>query len=175
MLKTVLKRRGFLKAFAAAPFVAKQAAEQVGLGLMNGRLLGVDQPPSADLVRGALGTGESSGIAQGPSNPANYIKPDRLTEKAARGILRLAMKDPDVKRQLNSLMMQTHRNVMWLDVDLASNRSMSLAAKICYQRQRNVERDLAQEMDRTNPWTRMQRFVAKILYPTRFFNWNEDD
>lgn len=173
MLKTVLKRRGFLQALGAAPLLAKQAAEQAALALMNGKTLGIDQAPSADLVRGAMSAAHGGmGTTQGPSNPA---KPDRMTEKAAREILKLAIKDPDVKRQLNSLMMQSHRNVMWLDADLATNRSMSLAAKICYQRQRNVERDIKQELDRTNPWTRMQRFLGQILYPGRLLNWNDGD
>lgn len=173
MLKTVLKRRGFLKAFAAAPFVAKQAAEQAAIGMMNGKTLGVDSmAPPNDLVRGAIGTATSELAAS--QQPADYIKVDRLTEKAARQILKLALKDPDIKRQLDSLMMQTHRTVMWLDADLAVNRSMSLAAKICYQRRRNVEHDLKQELDRTNPWSRMQRFVGKLLYPGRLLNWEED-
>lgn len=172
MIKTVLKRRGFLQALATAPFVAKQAAEQAGMALMNGKTLGVEtMAPSADLVRGAMGAASSE--MMGAQQPAGY-KTDKLTEKAARQILKLAIKDPDVKRQLNSLMMQTHRTVMWLDADLAMNRSMSLAAKICYQRQRNVDRDIRQELDRVNPWSRLQRFLGQILYPGRLLNWESD-
>jgi hypothetical protein len=173
MLKTALRRRGFLQALATAPFVAKQAAEQAAMGLMNGKTIGAEHmAPPNDLVRSALSATHAGGIAQGPSNPA---KLDRLSEKAARQILKLALNDPDIKRELNSLMMQTHRTVAWLDTDLAMNRSMSLAAKICFQRQRNVARDLQQELDRTNPWTRMQRFVGKLLYPGRLLNWEENE
>lgn len=172
MINTVLKRRGFLKALATAPFVAKQAAEKVGIALMNGKTLGVESmAPSSDLVRCAM---SAAGSTKGSQAPVDYTQPDKLTEKAARQILKLAIKDPDVKRKLNSLMMETHRTVMWLDADLAVNRSMSLAAKICYQRQRNVDRDIKQELDRINPWNRLQQFLGKLLYPGRILNWDND-
>jgi hypothetical protein len=168
MLKTALKRRGFLQALASAPFVAKQAAEQAAIGLMNGKAIGIEQMrPPTDMIGGAL---SAAGTAQGPTD----MKPARLSEKAARQILKLALQDPDVKRQLTTLMMQQHRSVMWLDVDLAQNRSMSLAAKICFQRRRNVEREIEQELDRVNAWQRVQRFLGSILYPGRLLNWGSD-
>ena len=100
---------------AAAPFVGKQAAEDAAMQLTRGVGLG-----------GGAGT-----VYCIPNNGK------RTPKDFARAFL-----DPKFRSAMEEASFRSNRHVSCIDHDLASKKSFSLAAKITYQRQRNVEREL---------------------------------
>ena len=61
---------------------------------------------------------------------------------ADRGLFRLKLAMPDFRAHLESVLYEQERIVAGIDYDIASKRSFSVAAKVTFQRQRNVERRL---------------------------------
>jgi hypothetical protein len=121
---------------AAAPLslVQKQMVESAAIGLG-----GIQAGPSGN---------NSGGIGQAPAaaSPATW---------------RLAMADPDLRAEIRSLLFEQHRFVDRLDPDLAGMRSFSLAAKLCFQRQRNVEHVMATRFE-VAAWFRIQDVLDRV-------------
>lgn len=78
------------------------------------------------------------------------------------GQYRLALLNPYTLRSVEALLYEQERNVYNIDLDLAMCRSFSLAAKVTYQRQRNVEKRL-KEMRYGYSWDRLSDMVKKAL------------
>lgn len=111
-------RRSFLSMMAASPLAAKSVAENASMQLMQGH--------GALVLR--------SGVeARGQPIPM----PNRGPKDFARAFL-----DPKFKGAMEAAAFESNRHVSYIDHDIASKRSFSLAAKITFQRQRNVAREL---------------------------------
>jgi hypothetical protein len=133
-----MDRRSILRLFASTPVAAPMAAKA-----LNDQLVG-------DLA-GVKASGLSD--AGAPSGYATSGDPTPDQVKAALG-------SPPLRGRVVSALYEEERRVFALDPDLAALRSFSLNAKIVFQRQRNVERRLA-EMQTTEPLWR--RAVSIIL------------
>lgn len=142
-----LSRRGFAGLAAALPFAGnavggemamKQAA--ANMGMVGG----------ADMSLG-IGAGASKQVA--PKMPHWQA-------------MRLALANPDLRRQIISDMYDRHRRVDSVDMDIACLKSLSPMAKVTFQRQRNVERELEQQtVDRAlGGFEVLQNFIAKAMW-----------
>lgn len=127
-------RRGFLRMLSASPLAARAAAEEAAAKLARVDLSGVSP---------------GSPIGGGPQD----LTPDQWSQ-----VLRL----PGARRQLESLLFEDERNVGAIDHDLAVYRSFSLAAKIAFQRQRNVQRRL-EGMQGNWMWRRLEKVGRSFL------------
>ncbi|MGE0751839.1 MAG: hypothetical protein AB7F39_06740 [Variibacter sp.] len=138
-------RRAFMRLAALSPFAARQAAagaaaEMAGIALSPGvgSILSGDTAPR--------------GQGAGPVNRAfDY-------DKAVGLVLEL----PAYRDKLTSLLYEENRVVNRIDPDLAVLKSFSLAAKIAFQRQRDVERQLAYQYGgKLTPWGRIQKLISR--------------
>lgn len=143
VLSASMGRRGFFRAALAAP-AAAQAAQDAIVKEFTGIGMGFD----------LLGDTKDN-----PAPPQAYTNgvPAAEFERTRR-----ALSNPVNREAARSLLFEQNRYIHRLDHDLASKRSFSLAAKITFQRQRVVERDLA---DRCGPsaWLRWDRFMSRLL------------
>jgi hypothetical protein len=123
----MLGRRAFLTRLgigaAAAPAMARQALEAA-----SGRACGRDD-----------GAGAPTGLS-----PAERRR-SGLGNDTPRALKKL-WQVPALRDEYESLMFERNQRVGYIDLDLATKRSFSLAAKVAYQRQRNVARDIADDM-----------------------------
>lgn len=130
-------RRGFFGFMAAAPVAGKAMAKQV-----------VDEHAA-----------NMAGVAMKGYGHGQFIHapvcPEHSQDNSA---FKAALRIPAVREQLTPVFYERNRHVSFIDPDLASKRSFSLAAKIVYQRQRNVERDMA-EWRAESTWDKIERLV----------------
>lgn len=133
-----IARRGFLRVLSATPLAARAMAEQAA-----GQIAGIS--PNGLSGLGGVGASfpESSNAAPSPQEI-----------EGALGV-------PANRRALLDLIYEEERVVNSIDPDLAVLRSFSLNAKICFQRQRNVERRLRQ-MTKGYPWRRLDALLREL-------------
>lgn len=130
-----MNRRKILSLFAAAPVAAKQVAEEAAAKLANVDITGIhDHGPSGGL--------------------------DAMAEGYTTDHVKKVFQNQFLRNQVRDRIWEDHKHVYAIDYDLASKRSFSLAAKICYQRQRNVEREL-ERMQRQSNWEWLRQFMKK--------------
>lgn len=134
-----MNRRSILKLLGAAPVAAPLAAKAAS-----------DAAISEMTKLNATGLGASNG----PSSMG------RLTDTASHA--RAMLKLPKIKDQLITLIYEEERNIYCLDVDIANKHSFSLAAKITFQRQRNVNRRLKLLQEEENVYNRIDRLIQKF-------------
>lgn len=80
-----------------------------------------------------------------PSVPDGYAVPGNApTEGITEAQRRLAIKIPWVRDQIKEIFREDSYYVGGIDHDIANKRSWSVAAKVTFQRQRNIERKLDQ-------------------------------
>lgn len=141
-----MNRRGFMRALgmgaAAAPIAGKQIAEEAAA-----KLAGV-------YTGGGISSAGLSAAPQSSDDPS----PEAY---------RFSLKIPHVREEVERMLFQQERLVGYIDPDIAVMRSVSLSAKICYQRKRNVERRM-EELQNEWPWQRLRKlvsgsFVGKLL------------
>lgn len=159
-------RRRFFGAIAASPLAARQAAESAakqlaGIGSLSG---GVPISDLRDMVRemphsglGAQGEASANTCTQSPAKDWQVLR------QLKDDIIRRALNTKQSRQELEALLYQDMRNVYSFDHDLASNRSMSLAAKVCFQRQRNVQREIDYMMLDQSLRTRIRDWKNRIL------------
>ena len=75
---------------------------------------------------------------------------------------KLALFNPLTRRAIEEILYEQERHVGRLDVDLASYRSFSMAAKITFQRQRNVEQRM-RDLTKDYSWNRLAGIARKAL------------
>lgn len=79
-----------------------------------------------------------------------------------RKVLRRLLADEGARAEYTSAVFARNRNVSYIDLDLATKRSFSLAAKVTYQRQRNVERQIEEDSHEDGPfWQRPDTLIRK--------------
>lgn len=118
-----ISRRVFGKMAAAMPFVGRQVGEH----LAGPR---VPRVGIAEFVGGNLG-----------QQPMAEFKPLMSHAQAMRLILKTV---PELAEQVRTQYYEDHRRITYIDPDIDVYRSFSTAAKIVYQRQRDVERSIAE-------------------------------
>lgn len=118
---------------ATAPLAAKEAAEA----------------KVCELASIGVGRAKIYGISQSTEDPT--------AEQ-----YNLAFQVPGVRDELRSLFFEYERDVGSIDWDLASKKSFSLAAKITYQRQRNVERAIAKARGKQT-WKLIDQLVFRAV------------
>ena len=134
-----LNRRSMLRLMSSVPVVGPRLASKL----------------AAEATAGKLSQLSTSGLGAGTSLPPNDDNTTTLDQR------RLALQIPWVRQELEQLLVERNRLVYRIDPDLAVLQSVSLSAKIYYQRQRNIQRQL--ESYRTQePWTRIESLFAKV-------------
>lgn len=131
-------RRGFLGFMAAAPVASTMVAKEVAEG-------------------GALTAGREAGSIRvlGDGVPSGYIQPSSEQRRAALML-------PWVRDQIEALVREEHHGVYRIDPDIAIHRSVSLSAKIAFQRQRNVERRM-KEIESEYAYERINKTIFAAL------------
>lgn len=125
-------RRSFLSLMAGAPLAGKAAAEHAVASLSGGAMPPAYPPPA-------------SGINEcGSQNPTASIQ--RMDHRTA---LRMILNDAKAMEEIRAELTEAElRNGNpFIDADIQVMRSWSPMAKITFQRQRNVERALAQVLE----------------------------
>lgn len=120
---------------AAAPIAAKRALDFETKQLMAGGF-------------GGAGAGAPSSSEEG-ATPTQDQK-------------RLALRIPVVRSELTSLLYEEQQGYNGLDPDLACLHSMSLNARLAFQRQRNVQRRL-KEIEKGWIWQRFDKTVLGAI------------
>lgn len=132
----MLARRSFLRALPALGFGAKKAAEAA----------------AAKLATTGLLPGEYGGSL--PSSAPSHTQESLLK----------ALSNQAFRSDLESLAYEENRCIYRIDADLAVLKSLSLNAKITFQRQRNVAAYL-HDLGHGSIWSRLQRRIEKHLNP----------
>lgn len=96
-------------------------------------------------------------LAPGQGTYGNAGVPSSSNE-ATREEARIALMNPAIRAEVESMLFKQERRVSFIDPDIACHRSFSLNAKIAFQRQRNVAREIDQ-MKSEYPWSRMQKLL----------------
>lgn len=134
-----LNRRGFLGAVSALAGKRLAAKADAALAQVN--------------VSGLI----SGGFAPcGPPSSTQAFPEPKPTDWA-RGL-----RNAFTRHQVTSMLYELEHHVYQLDPDLAVNRSMSLSAKLVFQRQRNVARRLA-DLQQEFTYNRMNRLLWDFL------------
>lgn len=142
----MIGRRRFLQALGIGTVAAPAAAKQA-LDAMSADLAGVSTK--------AIGLGN-------PMPPPHSDGPGgALQAFDTRAALRKLLDNEAMRDEYTSIMFARNRHVGWLDLDLANKRSFSLAAKVTFQRQRNVAREIADEAAETPLWRRPTELLRK--------------
>lgn len=157
----MIGRRSVLKFLGASPIVAREAAEEAAKtlsGVTRGGM-GIPGMDVRDMMRENIPqeVGQSLGIG-GPAQ-GDW----RVVREMRDKIVLNALRAKESRRELEIILYENHRTVHGLDHDIAANRSWSLAAKLVYQRQRNVERDIAHTMMDRDPYQRARDWKDRIL------------
>lgn len=145
----MLARRRLLSLLGMAP-VAGPAMARQAMEAMTAELAGVSVAGSGSDVM------LPSGARETPVSGSGAIFDQR---KALRAVLQT----PKLRAEYESMMYERRRHVGRLDFDIANKRSFSLAAKITFQRQRNVEREIAEDAAEVSYWDMTQQFLMKAV------------
>jgi hypothetical protein len=138
-----MNRRRFFGLMAAAPVAARTVAESAAADLSRVRVSGL-------VDGGAIASGGSFG---GPVTNSPMVDP--------RAMLKRALLDPNKRAEIESMLFERNQAVGAIDSDLACYRSFSLNAKIAFQRQRNVQRALQEELGEAT-WQRWHELYRKV-------------
>lgn len=141
-----MNRRGFLAVLSRAPVV----------GAIAGKMMAEQ---AAGQMAGISLTGGVVGPSGAPSS--TWVNENDPTTSQRQ----LALRIPGVRAQIESLLYEQERRIGFIDPDIAVMRSFSLNAKIVYQRQRMVARELSllQEGEWLSPWRRVNKAILRGL------------
>lgn len=139
-------RRHLLGLLAGAPLVGKAAVEEAFRGGASSGLAGAINRLKPYAETGSAG----ASCAQQVANP--------LIDHATA--MRLIFGDAAVLAEIREELAEENRYVASIDPDLAVMRCFSPMAKVTFQRQRNIDRALAEAMDERND--RPRRYIRAI-------------
>jgi hypothetical protein len=141
----VIGRRHFLKALSMTPFAGRMAAQEAAAALS-----GVTLGPGAGFLGGSVAT------APAPASDRPFD-----TAAAWKAGLNSVLRD-----DLISSLYEQERRIGQIDPDIAACRSFSLAAKVTFQRQRNVAWLIAHETGGgLSAWSRMHELLRRAASP----------
>lgn len=156
--KFATTRRRFFGVAGSAVLAAKTAAEAQARNL--GAISHGSAFPMSDL-RNTMIQEAGHGVLGGPT-PVS-VDGWQIARDLRNDIIRKALNTPRQRAELESILYQMHRNVHSLDHDLAANRCYSLAAKITYQRQRQVASAIDETVLEQSNYQRMTAWRDRIL------------
>lgn len=138
-----MRRRAFLQFLSAAPVAAPLAAKAA----------------ADEAILGTAGVFADRDVRENVVSSAG-MKP--FDEDAA---VKAASKIPGLRQELETLLFEQCSHVDYLDIDIANKRSFSPAAKIAFQRQRNVEREWERRLAgyEGRPYRRIEGLLAKAI------------
>lgn len=143
-----VSRRGFAGLAAALPFAGNAVARDMAA-----------KHRDAMMMQGQTLAGNQIGVGYPETGPAPKMEHWQA--------MRLALQDPDIRREVLSECYARQRVIHMLDPDIANKRSWSDMAKITFQRQRNVEREL-ESMTQANhlgfAGKLLQNFIQKAMF-----------
>lgn len=92
-----------------------------------------------EAARALSGIGSAGGLISGRGLPpiGHHSDPKIRHSDVAKALLNSAF-----RAEIESIAYEANRHVVFLDVDLATKKTFSLAAKVTFQRQRNVQREI---------------------------------
>lgn len=125
------------------------------------KLLGSLPVVGPGLTRKISSEASAAGLAKLNTSGLQYESPVPDTQEPNFPQRQLAIQLPWVRQELEQLFLERNARVSSLDPDLAVLKSVSLSAKICYQRQRNVQRDIVKYTSSPN-WMRIDELFAKV-------------
>jgi hypothetical protein len=114
-------------------------------------------------IAAQLGQVSGAGLGGAPTPGVGQMEQGSSISLANK---KLALNIPGIREELQSLFYEVNRNVYAIDYDLATKKSFSLAAKITYQRQRNVAIHMKEQAGIVS-WGRVDYFWSNIA--KRFF------
>lgn len=141
-----MKRRSFLALMGAAPIAARTAASE-----LVAKQAGISSTGLASYGLRGGEAGQSIGTVILPNMPGRPIH--EVWQQAFKLY-------PAIRAEQESALFEQER-VAVLDPDIAVHRSFSMAAKIAYQRQRNVARRL-EEMQSPPRWQKSETMFQRI-------------
>lgn len=152
----------------------------LGVGTLEAKRLG--QQAAAQLSR--ISVGNEPGNNLGPIIKDNVsLQPSDKEwidwQDAQKKAIEWAIGQKDKRAELESILYYQYRNISQLDPDLAYNNCYSMAAKLAYQRQRNVKREIENAMRSNSMWHQVEDwkrsvFTARGLFD-RFAKWLGSD
>ena len=96
-----------------------------------------------------------------PQAAVNEAQPHNWTMPPWKAV-RLALRDPEALRLVRIAAYRKHQHIGHIDHDLSVLRAMSPMAKVTFQRQRFVEREIASESSEESPWDIMAPIRDRI-------------
>lgn len=135
----MLARRKFLNLLKVVPFVSPIATKQSADSIAE-KLIGLSMDTSNSLNSGSSDVGASVSRAQ----------------------RKIALLIPGVREQVEKLFRQQNKEIYRIDPDLAVLKSVSLSAKIAYQRQRIVKKSV-EDLTTGYCWDEVDTLVRKAL------------
>lgn len=134
----IANRRKFLGFMAASPLAGRKLAQETAERLSG---IALSMP----------GAGNGDGGVPLAAGELSHLQ------------WRALLKIPQARDAIISEIFEREKRVFRIDHDLAVKRSFSLAAKIAYQRERNVEHELSL-LTEQYPWQRLQKAGRKFLH-----------
>lgn len=134
-----MNRRSVLQLFGSVPVVGPSLARKLAAEETAASLAGIS-------VTGLTSSG---------------VPTPQICNEIGYSQRKLALQIPWFRRELEQLIAERDHNVYQLDPDLAVLKSVSLSAKICYQRQRNIERNIL-SYTQPEPYYRIEALFSKI-------------
>lgn len=151
----MISRRSAAALIAGFPFAGKAVARE---------LVGQTAPVGMGAISGGMSTAAA---------PSDYYAGQSLKSDVCRGPVmqeweasRLALAHPQMRKLMLAAAYAKHRSIAIVDPDIEVYRSFSPMAKITFQRQRNVDREI--EQITTEPqWNLLSQardFVSNLMW-----------
>jgi hypothetical protein len=137
-------RRGILGMLAASPIAGRAMAQDAAAQLSK---IGIGQAANVLNISAGQGIGTQGMLGGGKPKMPDYKK---------------LLQSPLLRGEFESILFERERSVGSIDPDIACLRSFSLNAKIAFQRQRNVSREI-HNLQTENIWRRMDAFMSKLM------------
>jgi hypothetical protein len=161
MIRTPTTRRRFFGLVGGGAVAGRQVIDHAAKQLAIGNISVGSGAPTPNLRHALFDEGPSAIGADNPNQTSTipWAEFCRLRDN----LLRKALETPEKRVELESILYTQFRNIHWLDPDLAYNRSFSMAAKLCYQRQRLVQREINDSVEEKAPWHRLKDWKNGVL------------
>lgn len=121
-------------------------------------------PMAGQQVLSASGTFIDPTTAQaGPTMPHQALCGGPENSQFFWDVAKRALTGKDALEEVRAMLYEENKTVVSIDHDIASKRSFSTAAKVVFQRQRNVEQRLA-DMQKPHVSWRIDTFIEKFRW-----------
>ena len=153
--------------------------------LLIGEEMSINRRNTLGLMGAALAARKQASRAMGQSfnmpgqsDLRSVMKDDKVLEQIAltnatrkeqERAITLAFENKEMRDELESILFQQYKMVHYLEPDLAyANHSYSMAAKITYQRQRNVNRQMSEALTDHSLWSAIENWKENVFKKNTF-------